>query len=52
MHVGEVIVRTLKEEDFIKAYRFSAKDGYRRDQRGKKDSEIILMLENHLRNAI
>ena len=32
---------TLIPEDFLKAYKFSVKDGYRVDTRGKKDTDII-----------
>lgn len=32
---------TLTPEDFLKAYKFSAKDGYRINTRGKKDEEVI-----------
>jgi hypothetical protein len=39
------VALTLKPEDFLKAYRFSVKDGYRINTRGKKDKEIIEKLE-------
>src|SRR3989339_625552 len=38
---------TLSPEDFLKAYKFSIKDGYRIDTRGKKDESIIKELENY-----
>ncbi|CAN5162782.1 hypothetical protein BH09PAT1_BH09PAT1_0630 [soil metagenome] len=43
-------IRTLFPQTFLKAYEFSAKDGYRRDTRGKKDSEIITKLQNYIIN--
>ena len=39
---------TLTPEDFLKAYRFSVKDGYRINTRGKKDTEIIKKLETYI----
>lgn len=36
---------TLTSEDFLKAYKFSVKDGYRINTRGKKDGDIIKKLE-------
>lgn len=43
---------TLRPEDFLKAYRFSIKDGYRIKIRGKKDRKIIEKLEMYLKNNI
>jgi hypothetical protein len=40
---------TLTPEDFLKAYKFSVKDGYRINTRGKKDGEIINRLEDYIR---
>lgn len=34
-------IRTLTAKDFLKAYQFSIKDGYRTESRGKKDQQII-----------
>ena len=39
---------TLKPEDFLKAYKFSIKDGYRINTRKKKDKEIIEKLEAYI----
>ncbi len=41
---------TLTPEDFLKAYKFSVKDGYRINTRGKKDGDIIKRLEIYIRN--
>lgn len=41
---------TLIPEDFLKAYKFSAQDGYRLNTRGKKDEDIIEKLEIYIRN--
>jgi ASC-1-like (ASCH) protein len=41
---------TLTMEGFLKAYKFSIKDGYRVNTRGKKDKEIIEILEVYLGN--
>ncbi len=40
---------TLTPEDFLKAYRFSEKDGYRINERGKKDKDIIEKLETYIK---
>jgi len=40
---------TLTPEDFLKAYKFSVKDGYRIDTRGKKDGDIIEKLEVYIK---
>lgn len=40
---------TLTPEDFLKAYRFSIKDGYRIKTRGKKDESIIKELEIYIK---
>jgi hypothetical protein len=42
---------TLTPEDFLKAYKFSVKDGYRIDTRGKKDKDIIEKLEIYTKNS-
>ena len=41
---------TLTPEDFLKAYRFSEKDGYRINSRGKKDKDIIEKLGIYVQN--
>lgn len=38
-------IKTLSKEAFIRAYTISAKDGYRKDVRGKKDLDIIKRLK-------
>lgn len=40
---------TLTPKDFLKAYRFSIKDGYRIKTRGKKDRDIIKKLETYIK---
>lgn len=40
---------TLTPGDFLKAYQFSVKDGYRIKTRGKKDREILEKLENFIK---
>lgn len=40
---------TLTPEGFLKAYKFSIKDGYRINTRGKKDQDIIEKLENYIK---
>jgi len=39
---------TLTPEDFLNAYKFSVKDGYRINTRNKKDKDIINELEDYL----
>lgn len=39
---------TLAPKDFLKAYKFSVKDGYRINTRGKKDKDIIEKLDNYI----
>lgn len=46
--IDDLEVRTLSKEAFIKAYEFSKRDGYRKEVRGKNDTEIISMLKNKL----
>ncbi|MCC7160441.1 hypothetical protein IT399_01840 [Candidatus Nomurabacteria bacterium] len=41
---------TLTSEDFLKAYKFSVKDGYRINTREKKDKDIIDRLEVYIKN--
>lgn len=41
---------TLTPQEFLKAYNFSVKDGYRIKTRGKKDADIIEKLEVYIRN--
>jgi hypothetical protein len=41
---------TLTPEDFLKAYKFSVKDGYRINTRSKKDTDVIEKLENYIKN--
>ena len=46
INVAGISIRTLRKEDFIKAYEFSRKDGYRKDVRGKNDDKILAMLKD------
>lgn len=46
--VGGYYIRTLSAQGFREAYRFSQNDGYRRLSRGKKDGEVIRLLDNYL----
>lgn len=46
--VEDIKIQTLKPEAFLKAYEFSAKDGYRKEVRYKKDEGIILLLKAYL----
>jgi hypothetical protein len=41
-------IRTLSAEAFLRAYKYSVQDGYRVNQRGKKDAETIALLEKNL----
>ena len=41
-------IKTLDPQSFIKAYKFSAKDGYRKEKRGKKDREVIDLLKAYV----
>jgi len=43
---------TLIPEDFLKAYRFSVKDGYRINTREKKDQDIIDELKSYIKNSL
>jgi len=43
-------VLTLTPEGFLKAYRFSEKDGYLINTRNKKDRDIIERLEKYIKN--
>lgn len=43
---------TLTPEDFLKAYKFSVKDGYRINTRGKKDADVIKGLEDYIKNSL
>ena len=43
---------TLTPEDFLRAYRFSIKDGYRINTRGKKDNSIIKKLEIYINKKL
>lgn len=43
---------TLTPGDFLKAYKFSVKDGYRIKTRGKKDKDIIERLEIYVKNNL
>lgn len=45
---GEIEVRTLKPEGFLRAYEFSLDDGYRLAHRDKKDAEAIKLLKEYL----
>jgi len=40
---------TLTPDGFLKAYKFSVKDGYRVKTRGKKDTDIIEKLEIYIK---
>lgn len=42
---------TLSPENFLKAYMFSQKDGYRRDVRGKKDEETVEKIKNYIKKT-
>ncbi|MDP2789088.1 MAG: hypothetical protein Q8O46_03505 [bacterium] len=39
---------TLTPEQFLKAYEFSSTDGYRINIRGKKDKEVINLLQSYI----
>lgn len=41
-------VRTFTAELFKRAYEYSARDGYRRDERGKKDQSVIDLLDEYI----
>lgn len=43
-----ILVRTLKPEVFLRAYEFSALDGYRMANRNKKDNVVIGLLRDYL----
>lgn len=45
---GGMQVRTLSPEAFRAAYLFSEKDGYRKNTRGKKDRDVISLLDQYL----
>jgi hypothetical protein len=47
-NVDNLPVRTLRPEDFKKAYEYSEKDGYRKARRGKSDRTVIELLDNYL----
>ena len=44
-YINGIAIKTLSKEAFIRAYTVSAKDGYRKDVRGKKDLDIINKLK-------
>lgn len=44
-YINGIAIKTLSKEAFIRAYIVSAKDGYRKDVRGKKDLDIINRLK-------
>lgn len=44
--VGNHVFRTLTAKHLLQAYRFSEKDGYRKEKRGKKDAHVIKLLNN------
>lgn len=46
--IDNITIRTLTARDFLAAYRYSVKDGYRIESRGKKDAEIIALLEDYI----
>ena len=48
MNIGDIKVRTLNLATFKRAYEFSSKDGYRQNQREKKDSEVIALINKQL----
>jgi hypothetical protein len=41
---------TLSPLGFLRAYEFSARDGYRKDMRGKKDEDVIVLLKSYIRH--
>ncbi len=41
-------IKTLKPEVFLEAYKFSARDGYRRGTRKKKDDVVIELISDYL----
>lgn len=45
---GGQTVTTLSPEALIRAYEFSARDGYRKDMRGKKDEVTIQLLKGYI----
>ena len=47
--VSGASVRTLSAKAFRRVYRFSVHDGYRIETRGKKDAEIISLLDSYLK---
>lgn len=47
--VKGMLVKTLSPTAFKRAYEFSAKDGYRAKQRGKKDAKVIALIDGYLR---
>lgn len=48
LEVNNTEIHTLKPEVFLKAYEFSALDGYRKEIRNKKDSIVINLLKDYL----
>jgi dienelactone hydrolase len=48
VELGGVSARTLSVASFKKAYEFSVKDGYRLEQRGKNDQEVIGLLDQYI----
>ncbi|MDR2252390.1 MAG: hypothetical protein LBD97_00765 [Bifidobacteriaceae bacterium] len=44
-------VRTLSLPAFQRPYEFSARDGYRRDQRNKNDAEVIALIRSEVVDA-
>lgn len=41
-----VKVRTLTIDGFINAYKFSSKDGYRIEKRGRNDLQVVMLLQD------
>lgn len=48
IHYKNTDALTLTPADFLKAYKFSMKDGYRINKRDKKDADIIKKLETYI----
>ncbi len=48
VEVDGVNIGLLTPQQFLKAYEFSIKDGYRQNVRGKKDAEAITLLKSYI----
>lgn len=51
VRVGGEILRTLSASAFRRAYAFSLQDGYRLEQRGKNDAQVLALLDAHIAHA-